>query len=312
MKRNTLFTTLAIVIASCFCAHAAADNPAAKPKSKGKPTELVFGNKATLSGKLEQIKTNDADGNAVFPFYLTTDSGIIVKAAVDFDPGDTGEELEGMEVKLIGGDDSALEPFNGKKVTISGQVSTGTDLHCHAFGLFVDSIKNIEENPAGAGKPKPASPKTGTQVRKDIPEFWKVAAAQWEAGPLTKLDEEEVDGTIQTHTSASQSMITEKRETGEMGYSITHKLINTEDKVLLAVHEVSWGNDPWKLTETVYEFGSSPAKKHYKEQAMKQHFFKMKSKPQSVQGSYATVKLDEKGVASLKEAYAYWWKGGLK
>jgi hypothetical protein len=33
MKRTTLFTSLAIIIASCFCAHAdGADNPAAKPK----------------------------------------------------------------------------------------------------------------------------------------------------------------------------------------------------------------------------------------------------------------------------------------
>ena len=66
MKRTTLITTLAIVVASCFCAYAddVADRPAAKPKAKGKPTELVFGNKATLTGKLEQIKTNGEDGNA--------------------------------------------------------------------------------------------------------------------------------------------------------------------------------------------------------------------------------------------------------
>ena len=311
MKRTTLFTTLAIVIASCFCAHAdVADSPAAKPKAKGKPTEYVFGNKATLSGKLEQIKTNGEDGKAVFPFYLTTDNGIIVKAAVDFDPGDTGKELEGMEVRLIGGDDSALEAFNGKRVTISGQVSTDTGLHCHAFGLFVDGIKNIEENPAGAGK---AKPELGAQPRKDIPEFWKVAALQWKAGPIIKLDEEEVEGTVQTHTSPGLAMITKVMEVGEMGYSITHKLINTTDKVLLAVHEVSWSNDPIKkLTETLYEFDSTPAKKHFREQKMKVHFFKMKSKPQSVEGSYATEKLDEKGVATLKEERAYWWEGGLK
>ena len=95
--------------------------------------------------------------------------------------------------------DSALEAFIGKKVTIRGQISTGTDLHCHAFGLYVDSIKNIEENPAGAGKAKPASPESEARPRKDIPEFWKVAAPQWKAGPITKLDEEEVDGTVQTY-----------------------------------------------------------------------------------------------------------------
>lgn len=312
MKRTTLFTTLAIVIASCFCAYADEGNPAAKPKAKGKPTELVFGNKATLTGKLEQIKTNGEDGNAVFPFYLTTDNGIIVKAAVDFDPGDTGKKLEGMEVRLIKGDDSALESFNGKRVTISGQVSTGTGLHCHAFGLFVDGIKNIEEKPAGEGKAKPASPESGAQPRKNIVEFWKVAAPEWKAGPITKLDEEEVDGTVQKHTSASQAMITEIREAGENGYTITHKLINPKDKVLLAVHEVIWSNDPWKLTETLYEFGSTPARKHVKEQEMKQHFLQMKSKPKSVAGAFATEELDEKVVAVLKEERADWWAGGLK
>jgi hypothetical protein len=45
-----------------------------------------------------------------------------------------------------------------------------------------------------------------------------------------------VDGTVQTHTSASQLMITQTRETGENGYTITHKLISKKDKVLLAVH----------------------------------------------------------------------------
>jgi hypothetical protein len=313
MKRTSIFTTLAIVIASCFCAHAVADSPAAKPKSKGKPTEHVFGNKATLSGKLEQIKTNGDDGKAVFPFYLATDNGIIVKAAVDFDPGDTDKELEGMEVRLIAGDDSALEAFNGKRVTIRGQVSTGTGLHCHAFGLFVDSIKNIEENPAGVAEAKPASPESGTQPRKDIREFWKVAAPEWKAGPITKLEGEETEGTVQTHTSASKTMITEISQTGEFGYTITHKLINPKDKVLLAVHEVSWSHDPVKkLTETLYEFDSSPAKKHFREQEMKEHFFELKSKPDSVAGSYASEKLDEKGVATLKEERASWWAGGLK
>ena len=107
-------------------------------------------------------------------------------------------------------------------------------------------------------------------------------------------------------------MITEIRQIGENGYTITHKLISKKDKVLLAVHEVSWDNDLIKLTETVFEFGSSPAKKHYKEQEMKTHFIKMKSKPQSVAGSYATEELDDKRVAILKEERASWWEGGLK
>ena len=79
-------------------------------------------------------------------------------------------------------------------------------------------------------------------------------------------------------------MIAEIREVGESGYTITHKLINSKGKVLLAVHEISWTNDPWKLTETVFEFGST-TKKHSREQEMKEHFLKLKSKPKSVAGA---------------------------
>ncbi|MBL9114603.1 MAG: hypothetical protein JNJ83_06310 [Verrucomicrobiaceae bacterium] len=145
-----------------------------KPRAKTAPTELVFGNKATLSGRLEQIKTNDADGNAAFPFFLTTRNKIVVKAAADFDPGDTDEELEGMEVKLIGGDDSALEAFLGKNITICGRVSSGTGLHCHAFGLFVDSVKNIEEKPAGGEEAKVTTPEAGSALRKALCDAFRV------------------------------------------------------------------------------------------------------------------------------------------
>ena len=53
-------------------------------------------------------------------------------------------------------------------------------------------------------------------------------------------------------------------------------------------------------------------KKHVREQEMKEHFFEMKSKPQAVEGPYATEEIDEKGVATLKEENADWWDGGLK
>jgi hypothetical protein len=200
------------------------------------------------------------------------------------------------------------EKSEGKAARIQGSLIIDQDNRLLPVKFEVSKLEILEP----AGKPKPASPEPGTQPRKDIREFWKVAAPQWQAGPITKLDEEEVDGTVQTHTLTSQAMITEIREAGESGYTITHKLISKKDKALLAVHEISWTNDPWKLTETVFEFGSPPARKHYKEQEMKQHFLKMNSKPKSVAGSYATEKLDEKGVATLKEERADWWAGGLK
>jgi hypothetical protein len=45
---------------------------------------------------------------------------------------------------------------------------------------------------------------------------------------------------------------------------------------------------------------------------MKQHFLKMKSKPKSVAGPYASEELDEKKAANLKDERADWWAGGLK
>ena len=147
---------------------------------------------------------------------------------------------------------------------------------------------------------------------KEISEFWKVAAASWKAGPIKSLHEEGVDGTTQTHTSAGQMMVTEIRGLGEYGYTITHRLINTEDRVLLAVHEVSWESDPRKLKQTIYDFESSPARKHFKERKMKQHYDQLKSKPESVAGSYITEELDVKKLAILKEEHAYWWEGGLR
>ena len=109
-----------------------------------KPKEFTFGKKVTLSGRIEQIKTYDDDG-AVFPFFLYTNGSIIVKPAGDFEPENSNEVLNGMEVQIVGDDDSKLERYRGKKVTITGTISTGTDLHCFGFGMFVDSLKNIKE-----------------------------------------------------------------------------------------------------------------------------------------------------------------------
>ena len=75
-----------------------------------------------------------------------------MKPAVDFDPADTNQVLDGMEVKMVEGDDSKLERYIGKKVTITGDIATGTDLHCFGFGLFVDSLKNIKMGGPSAQK----------------------------------------------------------------------------------------------------------------------------------------------------------------
>ena len=285
----------------------------------GAPLTVELGKAVTIEGKLfaQKFDTSADDpkfkGETAFLPIIVIDRKLAFKfSAIDkgFLHGEPpAEPVDRIELTFK---DPALlaehEKSEGKPARIQGTLIIDEDNRLLPVKFEVSKLELI----GPAGKAKPASPEAGAQPRKDIREFWKVAAPQWKAGPITKLDEEEVDGTVQTHTSASQAMITENREAGENGYTITHKLISTKDKVLLAVHEVSWTNDPWKLTETLYEFDSPPARKHLREQEMKQHFLKMKSKPQSAAGAYATEELDEKAVATLKEERADWWAGGLK
>jgi hypothetical protein len=285
----------------------------------GAPLTIELGKAVKIEGKLfdQKFATSDDDpkfkGETAFLPIIVSDQKLVFKfSAIDkgFLIGEPpAEPVDRIELTFK---DPALlaehEKNIGKPARIEGTLIIDQDNRLLPVKLEVSKLEIIEP----ADKPKPANPESGAQPSKDIPEFWKVAAAQWKAGPITKLDEEEVDGTLQTHNSASQALITEVRQIGENGYTITHKLISKKDNVLLAVHEVSWGNDPMKLTETVYEIGSQPAKKHSKEQVMKQHFFKMKSKPESVKGAYATEELDAKAAATLKEERADWWAGGLK
>ncbi|MCB1099228.1 MAG: hypothetical protein KDN22_26900 [Verrucomicrobiae bacterium] len=147
---------------------------AAAQDSKPAPVEVVFRGRATLSGKIEQIKTHDDDGNAVFPLYLYTDKPIVVKPAVDFDPGDTNRELDGIEVKLLEGDAAGLERHRGKTVTVRGKVATGTGLHCHGFGLYVASLKDIEEHDKFGAGGQITTPERGSRLRKEICDAFRV------------------------------------------------------------------------------------------------------------------------------------------
>lgn len=153
----------------------------AQPEQGGPaPIELKFGEPATLSGRIEQIKTYGDDG-AVFPFYLKTARKLIVRPAADFDPGDCDEEIDGMEVKLSGADDSALEPYKGKDVTVTGRVATGVGLYCFGFGLYVDALNDIKVNApsnTGSSQPRVTTPEPGTQLRKEICDAFRV--------PMTK------------------------------------------------------------------------------------------------------------------------------
>jgi hypothetical protein len=117
--------------------------------SEAKGIQTVrFGEKATVRGFLARLKTYDREGRAVFPFFLTTEHKLIVEPAVDFDPGATGELLEGLEVKIKGMSEDTMEALNGKKVEIrNAAISTGIDLHCHPMAFFADSPKSIQVLP---------------------------------------------------------------------------------------------------------------------------------------------------------------------
>ena len=125
------------------CSYTATQTSSSRPSPRGGIKTLIFGEPATLTGRLEQIKTYDENGRAVFPYFLNTESKIMVKPAFDFDPGDTNEVINGIEVKIIGQPDAVLDQFKNQKVTIKGQVATGVNLYCFNFALFVNSPRDI-------------------------------------------------------------------------------------------------------------------------------------------------------------------------
>jgi hypothetical protein len=111
------------------------------------PTVVTFGDRATLQGTLQQIKTY-GDNGAVFPFYLKMPKGVIVRPDDNYDPGDTNQELDGMEVIMLEAVDiyeteCLLNQYKDKEVIVEGHVSGGSSLYCFNFGLFVDSTRSI-------------------------------------------------------------------------------------------------------------------------------------------------------------------------
>lgn len=111
--------------------------------SNGQIIEVVFGDSATLVGTIEQIKTYNNEGQAVFPYYLYTESAIVVRSIGEFDPGETDKRMDGMEVVMLEGSSSQLEQFRGKRVSVRGHVSGDLHFHCFPFGLLVSSTSDI-------------------------------------------------------------------------------------------------------------------------------------------------------------------------
>ena len=143
MKLNAfLITSLALTLVSCSNVSSVkvSDNATSEQTAR----EIIFGDSALLNGKIEQIKTYDGEGRAVFVNFLYTSQEIIVRPSETQFPENANESVDGMEIKMINGNDGQLEQFIGKNVTVKGSVSGGLDLHCFGFGFFVDSLRDVK------------------------------------------------------------------------------------------------------------------------------------------------------------------------
>ena len=172
----------------------------------GAPLTVELGKAVTIEGKLfaQKFDTSADDpkfkGETAFLPIIVSDQKLAFKfSAIDkgFLHGEPpAEPVDRIELTFK---DPALlaehEKSEGKPARIQGTLIIDEDNRLLPVKFEVSKLEMI----GPAGKAKPASPESEARPRKDIPEFWKVAAPQWKAGPITKLDEEEVDGTVQTY-----------------------------------------------------------------------------------------------------------------
>ncbi len=137
MKSLLLTSLVAITTFLCSCAN--------MPTRLG-PKVLKIGQQTTLVGQIKQIKTYDQNGNTVYPYYLFTKRLIAVSPSGAYNPGDTNKILDGMEIKLINGDQRILSQYDGRELQIDGTVAPGQGLYCLKYGFYVESIANIRWN----------------------------------------------------------------------------------------------------------------------------------------------------------------------
>ncbi len=201
-------------------------------------------------------------------------------------------------------------------VTLSAFAFLGCKQSNQSGTTILDNSESIEKVDSTSDEPATISTanKDGEKLL-DIPIFGTYDLSDWEEGPEIKLEEEEIDGTSRVYSLEDKKIIVEKREVGEYGYTITHRLVG-ENKNLLKLHEVGWENVndettgiKFKLYEAVYDFELLPHKKHYREQEMKTHYYKMDAKPESVEGEFISEVLDKRKMKALKAENNNWWEG---
>ena len=105
--------------------------------------EVKFDDDATLLGSIKVIETKDNQGNAVSTYFFETEDEVVVVPSEKEDPGNTNEALEGMEIRLLSGDNEALKEFVGRDVMVIAKVTGGNDLHLYNFGLYLESAETI-------------------------------------------------------------------------------------------------------------------------------------------------------------------------
>lgn len=179
----------------------------------------------------------------------------------------------------------------------------------------MDNGESIEKRDSTSDEPATISTANKDENLLDIPIFGTYDLSEWEEGPEIKLEEEEIDGTSRIYSLGGKKLIVERRELGEYGYTITHRLVG-ENKNLLKLHEVGWENVndqttgiKFKLYEAVYDFELLPHKKHYREQEMKTHYYQLDSKPETVAGEFISEVLDKRKMKVLKAENNGWWEG---
>ncbi len=200
-------------------------------------------------------------------------------------------------------------------VTLSILVLLGCKQSNQSGTTVLDNGESIEKMDSTSDEPATISTANNEEKLLDIPIFGTYDLSEWEEGPEIKLEEEEIDGTSRIYSMGGKKLIVEKRELGEYGYTITHRLVG-ENKNLLKLHEVGWENVndqtagiKFKLYEAVYDFELLPHKKYYREQEMETHYYKMDAKPESVEGEFISEILDKRKMKKLKAENIDWWEG---
>ncbi len=105
--------------------------------------EIQFDDDATLLGTIKVLETKDSKGNKVPTYFFQTEDSVLVTPSEAENPGDTNEELDGMEIRLLSGDNDELDAFINQRVMVIAKVTGGDDLHMHNFGLYLESTETI-------------------------------------------------------------------------------------------------------------------------------------------------------------------------